>query len=224
MKTLLFLLALMMPVGPFAGTVTGRPKTAPCVSGACSDTWTGPANQLATAHNTAWVDLFPSGVPCSNIRLTGSGTAGILSPTSSFNNGGCLYNASSADTSQIVMLPMQGGTTKYVCARALTNVTQGYCGTPAYAGGGSWTKISIQKNGAEIAQAGTGAPWSIAVNHTVKIVTSGTSTVTVSVYMDGVLAGSTTDSSSPLPSGHPGFYVVGTGSYSDLLYGTWQDH
>lgn len=225
MSLFLLIFALfLLPVGPYAGTTTGRAKSPPCGSGSCSDNWTGTAGQTAPSHNTAWVDLLPGpGVLCANIRLTGTGSAGIISPTSSFSNGGCLYNTSSSDTAQIVMTAMNGGTLKFDCVRSIANSTQGYCVSPAYASGGNWGKISIQRNGTELFQAATGGPWPTNVNHTLKIVVTGTTTVTIAAYVDGVFAGSTTDST-PLALGHPSFYVVGTGSYSDLLFGAWQDH
>lgn len=61
------------------------------------------------------------------------------------------------------------------------------------------------------------------IDHVIKIVASGTSTVTLQFYVDGVLMATETDSTSPIQSGHPGFYVL-TGAYISLnLFDSWQD-
>jgi hypothetical protein len=61
-------------------------------------------------------------------------------------------------------------------------------------------------------------------SHTLRLVASGTSTVTLSVYVDGVLQGTVTDSSSPYTVAGPGFGLQGDGTAADSVVSEWQDY
>jgi hypothetical protein len=65
---------------------------------------------------------------------------------------------------------------------------------------------------------------SATVSHTLRIVASGSSTVTLSVYIDGTLQGTVTDSSSTLTTPGSGFALIGDGTPADSAVTEWQDY
>jgi hypothetical protein len=64
---------------------------------------------------------------------------------------------------------------------------------------------------------------SATASHTLTLVASGTSTVTLSIYVDGVLKGTVTDSSSPYTVSGSGFGLQGDGTPADSIVNEWQD-
>ena len=74
-----------------------------------------------------------------------------------------------------------------------------------------WTQAYLQKN---LTNLGSGyttcGPWAADASHVIVFTVSGTSTVTLTVKVDGCTVGTTTDSSSTITSGNPGF-IVGRG-------------
>jgi hypothetical protein len=60
--------------------------------------------------------------------------------------------------------------------------------------------------------------------HTLGLVASGTSPVTLSVYVDGVLMGTVTDNSSPYTVFGSGFGLQGDGTPADSTVNEWQDY
>jgi hypothetical protein len=211
----------MRPVGPFAQATSGRPKQPACVSGSCTFDWSGPAQPIST-YNSSFADLSSANT-ANYLSLSGSGTVGV---NTDFRNGGALLQSSTSDTAQIIFSASAGATAgliKFVCVRA-DGTNAGYCLEPCYNdGSNNWARICTEKNGVELHQ-GPISSYDPKADHTAKIVASGTSTVTIEIYFDGVLVDTVTDSSSPLPAGHPGF---GTDAGSDLTqnqFGTFQDH
>jgi hypothetical protein len=65
---------------------------------------------------------------------------------------------------------------------------------------------------------------SATVSHTLALVASGTSTVTLSIYVDGVLKGTVTDSTSPYTVAGSGFGLQGDGTVADSIVNEWQDY
>jgi hypothetical protein len=65
---------------------------------------------------------------------------------------------------------------------------------------------------------------SATASHTLGLTASGTSTVTLSVYLDGVLKGTVTDSSSPHTVAGSGFGLQGDRTPADSAVNEWQDH
>jgi hypothetical protein len=64
---------------------------------------------------------------------------------------------------------------------------------------------------------------SATTSHTLTLTASGTSTVTLSIYVDGILKGTVTDSSNPYTVAGPGFGLQGDGTPADSMVNEWQD-
>jgi hypothetical protein len=62
------------------------------------------------------------------------------------------------------------------------------------------------------------------INHTLALVASGTSTVSLTIYVDGVSKGTITDSSSPYTVAGSGFGLQGDGTPADSTVNEWQDY
>lgn len=202
----------------------GTPKAAACVSGSCSDNFVGPASQLLATHNNFWVSISSSN-PVSNLALTGSGSVQVSG--SPWNTAGAVFAYSSSDTAQITFKAAPFGTIdldRRVCVRAVPNVTDGYCFQLGYQSGtvSGWDRVVIRKSGAGVAE-GSSTGWLYNADHTLRIVASGTTTVTVTAYVDGVVAGTYTDTTSPLGPGSPGFILIGQGHIEDLIAAQFQD-
>ena len=106
----------------------------------------------------------------------------------------------------------------------------GYAGGGAELGsitGGNDTSVAMAKDQAYMGlYLGT---WAIARDHTVKVAASGTSTVTLTVYVDTVQMtsledGTNQDSSSPLGVGHPGFYNANVDEVVDQRFDNRQGY
>ena len=65
---------------------------------------------------------------------------------------------------------------------------------------------------------------SATASHTLTLIASGTSTATLSIYVDGVLKGTVTDSSSPYTVAGSGFGLQGDGTPADSIVNEWQDY
>jgi hypothetical protein len=61
-------------------------------------------------------------------------------------------------------------------------------------------------------------------SHTLALVASGTTTVTLTIYLDGVSKGTVTDSSSPYTVAGSGFGLQGDGTPADSTVNEWQDY
>jgi hypothetical protein len=179
---------------------------------------------LAT-HNAVWQN-YTSSYPVANFALIGGGVVQVVA--NPFNSAGALLGCSTSDTFQIVLQAASStanfNLAKYGCVRAQSGGTSGYCGSPCFSdGSGNWGRVCIFKNGSLFFQSGLSS-YVVQANHTLKITASGTSTVTLNLFMDGTNVGTTTDSSSPIASGHPMFYMGGDGTNADNQFGAVQDH
>jgi hypothetical protein len=221
MKTILtILITLYMSVPCYAGgMMMGGGVTAVAPTG-YSDDFTGTASTPLATHDANWTSM-DAAWPVGAFILSGDST---VLPNAAYNNASAYYAGSASDTSQIVY---KGQTHcrvgSYVAVRAGA-ASFGYSATFEGLTGGNWTVMDVRKNGTNQAYP-TIANADCTVDHTIKIVASGTSTTTITVYVDGTAAGSTyQDSSTPITSGHPGFYS-GTGQYPvDQIFDSWQDY
>lgn len=185
------------------------------------DTFTGADDTLLTAHNSSWVTLPGTFFIASHLKISDN----AITTTGGYFGGGAFYNSSSSDISQIVF---KGQSTvensmKRVTVRAGSD-TLGYAGDIYGASSGNWTASAIYKNGTQIGSDCTGLSIPISSDHTARIVASGTSTVTVTLYIDDVQVCQRSDTSSAIASGHPGFYVYGSGTISNNAVDSWQDY
>lgn len=195
-----------------------------CTSGACSDSFAGTAGTMLT---TPWVEEDVATSP--GLHLTGSGTVQMTPNGAGYAE--AIYQNSTSDTSQVTIVPpsLNGDLERGPCVRmqatgAYTS-DNGYC-VMVLVSGGYGSTVRFYKQFVGVTTATIGTPLDMSISHTVKIVASGTSTVTVSAYCDGTLVGSYTDSSSPLGSGHPGFQDNATNgeTVSQTTISSWQDH
>jgi hypothetical protein len=185
-------------------------------SGSCSDSFTGASGTSLPAYNSKWVLVMGN----SPIYTTGSNSAEIAgSGIAEY-----YYSGSSSDTSQITVAP--SSTTIYyeklACVRVSPGVP-GYCVGFSPVSGGNYSTCYIMKDFGYKAGGGCAAV-SASASHTLRLVASGTTTVTLSVYVDGVLQGTATDSSSPHTVAGSGFGLQGDGTAADSAVSEWQDY
>lgn len=221
--TLLHLvLAMALPVGPFAGTVTGRAKSPPCTSGTCTFSFVGPTLQTLPAYNTAFVNISSSQL-C-GIWVLSNGTGGIeIDPgISPFSSGGCILSSSTAQVVKVTLPSAPDGNSQTICVGMTANVSLGTCAQFGFLSGGNFTSVNIFKNGTFTGlQFNVSAP--IAVTHTIGLTVVPGSTV--AIQLDGVDLGTKPDPSPAISSGSPGFFGGGTGHLLDnVLSGPFQDH
>jgi len=191
------------------------PSVVTCTGGSCSDSFAGAAGTLLATHDANW-----SGTNVGNCKLSGSGT---VQTSSAYVVCGASYSASTASTSQIVASGFTGGTSPTSkCAIIRSSGSTNYDGCLGTASGGNWTKCQIHKSGT--VEVSTAVAYSQATDHTIKLVASGTGPVVLTVYIDGTSACTYTDSTSPIASGNPGFYVSGNGTTANNQMSAWQDH
>ena len=185
-----------------------------CVSGSgtCFDTFAGASGTDLATYNPNWSLITGTG----KAHTTGSKSVAIASGLYSFYE----YLPSKSETSQITVDPSTstGDYTRDACVRMSGRIS-GYCVGFTGSYGGYYSNCVIEKAGQYIGNGSCG-PVSSATSHTLAITASGTSKVTLSIYLDGTYTGSVTDSSSPYDIAGSGFALeVGA---SDAA--SWQDY
>ena len=198
-------------------------STTTLASAGNSDSFTGADATALATHDANWVSMDATNVTTNctiqsnTLQETGGG---------GYSNCGAMYNTSSADTSQmLVKASADIFTYKNVCVRsgvAAGATKTGYCAKLAHITGANWDQIEIDKDGTYLDIKSISA--ATASDHTLKITASGTSTVTITTYVDGASAGTSSDSTSPYGTGKPGFMTYGNGSAGTSGIDDWQDH
>ena len=187
----------------------------PSGSGSCFDTFTGtPGTQLAT-YNSSWT--YFNGVAISSwLLITPPGV--YVNSTSGYSI--LYYSSSTSDTSQITTVGIAAGSSAAV--GPCTRCDQGVYAISWIAPGTNATVYFF--NG--LSNAGsTGCHVNTGVPNTLKLVTSGTGTVTNTAYVNGTLCTSTYTDSSGYSSGHPGAAFESLSStVSENAITAWQDH
>jgi hypothetical protein len=201
---------------PSPGPGTVFPKGA----AANSDNFVDTNGTALATHNSNWVTMPNAGlvanceIQSNEVRTTGA-----------FLGCSAMYNISSSDASQITFSAFSDTIIhKSVCVRANVDAganKTGYCARLANVSGGNWTNLQIEKGGAFLDIYGISA--ATTSSHTVKITASGTSPVTLTVFLDGSSLGVKTDSSSPYGTGKPGFWMVGDGDQTLTGMSNWTD-
>ena len=188
----------------------------PSGSGSCFDTFTGtPGTQLAT-YNSSWTNVY--GEDISYWLLTTS--PGVYVSDTSYYYSALYYSSSTSDTSQITTVGIAAGTSAEPgpCTRCDQGGYSIYWETT-----GTNVPVIFGKNGGQATS--TGCHMNTSVPNTLKLVTSGTGTVTNTAYVNGTLCTSTYTDSSGLSPGHPGVLFMSldsTVSYNTIT--AWQDH
>jgi hypothetical protein len=199
----------------FATAIVTAPSDCPSGSGTCVDHFTGPSGLLLPLYNSQWV--LAGGT--NSIYTTGSNSAQI----SGWNSAVYYNSASTSDTSQITVAPSSTtiGYEKLACVRVSSGIA-GYCVGFSAVSNGYYSTCYVAKN-FKYLEGGSCGTVSATATHTLGLVASGTSPVTLSVYVDGVLQGTVTDSSSPYTVAGSGFGLQGDGAPSDSTVNEWQD-
>jgi hypothetical protein len=184
-------------------------------SGSCFDSFAGASATSLPAYNSKWVlaggknSIYTTGA--NSVQVSGSASAVYY------------YSASTSDTSQITVAPSSStiGYEKLACVRVSAGIA-GYCVGFSPVSSGKYTACYVMKN-FKYLNGGSCGTVSATTTHTLGLVASGTSTVTLSVYVDGVLKGTVTDSSSPYTAAGSGFGLQGDGNSVDSTVNEWQD-
>jgi hypothetical protein len=200
----------------YLGTKSTVANTSPngCTSGSgsCFDTFSGATGMDLVTYNPSWSKVSGSGAAFT----TGSNATAIGSGLYAFY----AYLPSRSETSQVTVAPSTS-TDSYsrdACVRVSSGVA-GYCVGFGGASSGFYSNCYIEKGGQYVGNGSCG-PVNSTTSHTLALVASGTSTVTLAVYVDGTYTGSVTDSSQPYTVAGSGFGLVG--GASDATF--WQDY
>jgi hypothetical protein len=181
-----------------------------------SDSFTGADGTLLATHDANWAAI--SGFTITNAEIAG----GACGPTADWGLIGARYSTSDIDASQILHKGVSNANyAKQVHVRAGAS-TAGYSAY-AQASGANFTSVIILKNGTYATEGGA---FSVAIgtDFTLKIAAAGTTTVTVTVYVDGTSVKTWDDSSSPIGAGNPGFSTrQGSGDHTQAMVDDWTD-
>lgn len=182
-----------------------------------TDAFTATDGTLLATHNANWADAGTTFV-VANARIYSN----MVRPGAQYQSAGGRYTTSTSDISEVVL---HGDVDAYVGDAVMPRVrasssNAGYGCHFSAASGGDYTSMRFRKNAGFLAEAGTGT-WSKSIDHTIRVVASGSNPVNISCYVDGTLIGTTSDSSTPLGSGNPGF------TNDDALHSSfdsWKDY
>jgi hypothetical protein len=207
---------LQSAVGTATYTISSAIFGCPSGSGSCVDNFTGTSGTLLPTYNSLWT--LAAGT--NSIYTTGNNTAQISGTASAVY----YYNGSVSDTSQITLAPSSTtiGYAKLACVRVSSGIG-GYCIGFSAVSSGNYAACYVMKN---FKYLGTGSCGTVSATaaHTLGLVASGTSPVTLSIYVDGVARGTVTDSSSPYTVARSGFGLQGEGTPADSAVNEWQDY
>ncbi|MGI4755725.1 MAG: chitobiase/beta-hexosaminidase C-terminal domain-containing protein [Janthinobacterium lividum] len=185
-------------------------------SGSCYDTFAGTNGTSLPKYNAMWVKAKGT----SDAYVTGSNT--VQMPGTSYAY--YYYNASSSDTSQILVPPSTGNQAyaREACVRVTPNVG-GYCLAFGGVSNGTYNNCYVEKGGQYLGAGSCGTP-SATVSHTLAVVAVGTAPVTLQIYLDGVAMHSVVDTIGTYRVARSGFAVTGSGNPADSTTGTWRDY
>ena len=181
-------------------------------SGSCFDMFTGASGTDLATYNPSWTMVAGTG----KAHTSGSNSAAINSGQSAFYR----YTPSKSETSQITLNPSSaaGDYSRDACVRMSNNIA-GYCLGLTVATNGYYSNCVVEKAGQYIGNGSCG-PINSSKSHTLAVTASGTSKVTLAIYLDGVYTGSVVDSNSPYTVAGAGFSLQGGTSDAEL----WQDY
>ena len=203
------------------GYLFGGTPVASVGGGSNTDTFVDANGTALATHNANWVDTGGSNGNVAYCQIQSN----TLQATSGFAGCIAMYNTSVSDASSLIVpANSDSSTSKQPCVRAGNGAGSdrtGYCAQLETISGSNWTDVHGAKNGGFFDDKTVSVL--VASDHTLKITASGTSTVTITYYVDGVNVGTSSDSSSPLAASHPGFKVQDNGTASFTNTGTWTD-
>lgn len=184
-----------------------------------TDSFTGTDGTALATHDSSWAAMSSAGVSSAVI----SGNAVTISGV--YNDIRARYTTSTADVSQVTSKAFSNtasNTRKTVHVRSGAT-TDGYSFFLDTLSGGNFTGLEFDKGASYLGSCG-GLSIPAGSDHVLKITASGTNTVTLTAYVNGTQVCQTTDSSSTITSGNPGFGVLGNGVAGNNFIDTWSDH
>jgi hypothetical protein len=208
--------SLQSAVGSAAYLINIAVNGCPNGSGSCFDVFAGASGTLLPAYNSKWVLVGGTNL----IYTTGVDSAQVSGSASAVY----YYSASTSDTSQITAAPSSTtiGYEKLACVRVSSGIG-GYCVGFSAVSNGNYTACYVMKNFKYLGGGSCGTV-SATATHTLGLVASGISPVSITVYIDGVQKGTVTDSSNPYTVAGSGFGLQGDGTSADSTVNEWQDY
>lgn len=188
-----------------------------------SDTFTGDDSTSLAAHDSNWEAMGGMG-DSSGVTyavLFGDKLTVLYSWISLY----AIYTASTSDTSQATIVALTDTATfqrKRVHVRAASD-SGGYSASFGSLSGGNYTEVTVQK-GIEYLSGCSGISEPAGVDHVLKIVASGVSPVTLSIYVDGDFVCTSTDSSNTIVSGAPGVSISDCSVAGNNYIDNWSDN
>lgn len=179
-----------------------------------SDDFTGTCGDALDTHDVNW-EGAGGAVLNTDIYLTDS--AGATSTdaadrlgVNAWRDKGGMYASSSEDSSELLIIGVASAPSDNLFrgpAVRMTTSIAGYALRMKTVVDNNYTIAEVTKNGGWISGAGVVISEDWSVDHTLKLTASGTTTVTLTLYIDDVEVHSFDDSSSPVAAGSPGFWI-----------------
>ncbi len=167
-----------------------------------------------TSHWTCSLGAAPDGFVINTNAVQGGAWA---------DSNHAFYSPSTVDSSQIThKASTPTAAAVKACVRMPAN-NSGYCVGLSTISGANYTTVDVTKNGVYLSGWGS-VTYATASDHTVKITASGTTTVTISVWIDGgEMASTLSDSTTPLGAGNSGFQVVNNNGSARIMLDDYTD-
>lgn len=188
------------------------------VAAGYSDTFTGTNGTHLYDHDNNWTAI--TGHDVDNVVIND----GNAEQVAAWSEAAVFYNASSSEISEVVFIGNAVNTSHRgrPCVR-MGGTHVGYSAYLVDVLDDHYTSLYINKDGEYFSNGSTTGDWPVASNHTVRIATSGTTTVTIDTWVDGVLLTQRSDPLSPLGAGKPGIHFS-SGVVSQTRVTSWKDY
>ena len=180
-----------------------------------SDDFTDDDSTVLNVHNANWTAT--ADYPVTNLEINSNRGQ----HTTTWKQSSARWIDSSYDISQIVFIGGSSASGRHVAAR-MSDEVLGYSAYLGNVSGPNYTSVYIGKNASFLSLVGTGT-WATAVDHTVRIQASGTSTVYLDATVDDVEQNQTSDSEDPYTEGSPGFWCAEAAAVVDSRFDDWTD-
>jgi len=183
-----------------------------------TDNFTDTDGTPLETHDAKWKD-GPSPYLASNAEIQSN----FCQSEGAWTSFGAWYDNGQADdqSSEVIDKSHSSGE-KHVAVR-MSAASRGYAIALTGGSGGLWSAVTMTKNGAWFASVETGASYSQAADHTLKISCSGSGTVTINCWIDGTPKTTQYDSSIPITTGKPGIWYLAGGTIAHSAFDDWTD-
>lgn len=188
-------------------------KTAPTGN---SDTFTASDGTALHTHDANWTAAFGSPAAISQVTINSN-----QARCNAYQAVYAYYAASTSQISQVDVLPLSADISPGVIVNASATVA-GYHGILITHSGGNWGKMQIYKDTGMVAQ--KEVSYSDTVAHTLRLVSSGSGTIHLSLSVDGTEQ-LTYDDSTPYAGGSPGIRLNNSnGASAANIIDNWRDY